>query len=194
MLSSLCSVIVPSVKVHKISNSDGLTGGPLSQAFILFLINGIGRIGSGCLIGLIAHSKGRWNQDQQDGPQENQRTNLYTVDKVLQPVVHQEPYGRYGEGKGDQNKQQKLPGNHAEDPLHAGTEYLSDANLPGAPFGGIGGQPKQAQAGDNYDQNGKPGKDRPTVPVAAELFHKIILQEGVFKGFPGKNLFPFLSQ
>jgi hypothetical protein len=56
----------------------------------------------------------------------------------------------------------ELPGEEPDDVAHARPEDLADPDLLGAPLGGEGGQPEQAEAGDEYRQ---PGEAREGLPA-----------------------------
>jgi hypothetical protein len=113
--------------------------------------------------------------------------------EIIQPLVHKKP----GYGAGDKtrksNQQHKIAGDHRDDSAYACPQYLTDADLLAALFGGKGDQSQETQTGDDDRQPGKGGEDLPRRWSAANWLSKSRSRKVYSKGRPVKMAFHFDS-
>ena len=85
---------------------------------------------------------------------------FHTVGEQLQPILQVQPGQGPGDQVGQQNGFEELPAQHVHDFANTGTEYLAQANFPGAQPCHQCGHGKQAKTGDGNGQQGNT-RDQP---------------------------------
>ena len=166
----------------------------MSGYMLLFVAQGVGRVGEGCTEGLHAYGEQGDEYSAYGCKHIDQHIHVHMICEGIQPLTHDEPGNGPGDEAGDEDKRDDLARQQGEDVRYRGAEHFANTDLFDALQGIERGQAEQTEAGNEDSHAGEDGEE-------LALFLIIFIEEAVavahdlvFERARGEEFFPFLFE